>query len=132
MRQRKSHHRPRCQNQRNIRKRKSNRQTIQYHPPDKVMPPVTGLGWYTDAQASPHFDRHITAAWLAVTLWDSPCCSSPAASLPARSSRLALTGDDERQPVGTLYLLHWNHEIKMRGCLRSLPTNSKSERSMPF
>ena len=33
-------------------------------------------------QESPHFDRHITAASLAVTLWDALCCSSPAASLP--------------------------------------------------
>src|SRR5665213_1847879 len=33
-------------------------------------------------QESPHFDRHITAAWLAVTLWGAPCCSSRGASLP--------------------------------------------------
>jgi len=37
---------------------------------------------HSDPQESPHFDRHITAAWLAVTLWGAPCCSSRGASLP--------------------------------------------------
>jgi tetratricopeptide (TPR) repeat protein len=50
-------------------------------------------------QESPHFDRHITAAWLAVTLWDAPCSATGRHSI----------------------LLHWNHEIKMRGCLRLYP-----------
>ena len=43
---------------------------------------VRADGSVLPAQESPHFDRRITATWLAVTLWDAPCCSSRAASPP--------------------------------------------------
>jgi phosphoglycerate dehydrogenase-like enzyme len=69
------------------------------------------------SQESPHFDRHITAAWLAVTLWDAPCCSSRAVSLP-RAIESTCPDRKRRSATGRhSILLRWNHEIKMRGCL---------------
>src|ERR1035441_9525947 len=76
------------------------------------------------AQESPHFDRHITAAWLAVTLWDAPCCSSRAVSLP-RAIESTCPDRKRRSATGRhSILLRWNHEIKMRGCLSPPPPPS--------
>src|ERR1017187_7798694 len=77
------------------------------------------------SQESPHFDRHITAAWLAVTLWDAPCCSSRAVSLP-RAIESTCPDRKRRSATGRhSILLRWNHEIKMRGCLSPMtpPSN---------
>jgi hypothetical protein len=74
--------------------------------------------WLIAPQESPHFDRHITAAWLAVTLWDAPCCSSRAVSLP-RAIESTCPDRKRRSATGRhSILLRWNHEIKMRGFLR--------------
>ena len=54
--------------------------------------------WGDYPQESPHFDRHITAAWLAVTLWDASCCSSRATSLPGA---IQSTCPDRRRRTAT-------------------------------